>query len=139
MFDQHNILTKASYWLLAVNSIVGLIYVGYIARPLIDNQGFVFSGDLFFFFILIMLNTFLAFRVYNHSRQALMFCLFFYAIQIIGIKSRLITFYISAGMDVSLYFHLGTTMISIHFVPLFIFIVILFALKSIKKTGDQLG
>lgn len=133
MFAQHNTLTKASYWLLGVNSIIVFVVLGMVIQQAIIDQQSIINSTTIFAGIIAILNTYIALRIYGRSKLALKTSLLFYAIQCIGIQSRWLTLNICIGLDIFLNIKLGATVLTINFVPLFILIVILFAFRSIKK------
>jgi hypothetical protein len=134
MFEEHNRLTKATYWLLAISSLVGFVIITVFTPQFIREQPWPLYVLTAASSLMLILNTYLAYLVYTRSLKALQLCLWLYGLQVVGLKTENflalhLTFTVNPTMSLGT---LGSTQITINLLAVAIYIVILSAYRSVR-------
>lgn len=133
VFEEHNRLTKATYWLLAINSLVGFAIITVFAPQFLRGQPWpvyiltAASG------LMLVFNTYLAYLVYTRSLKALQLCLWLYGLQVAGFQAENLTFNLTFTLSPTM--RLGTsgsTEIIFNLLSFAFFLFILSAYRSVR-------
>ena len=135
MFEEHNKLTKASYWLLAISSLVGFAFLYVILTQLQWDQPWVTYVVSAVLSLMLIFNTYFAYRIYKRSVRALKFCMWLYGLQIIGFETENWAFSFNFGMNISVSWAYESTEVTINLLAILIFIVIFLAYRSINSAN----
>lgn len=132
MFESHNKFTKLSYWLLALSSLTGFIFMGMFLPSLFDAQPTLVYALVAILSLMLILNTYFAYRIYRHSTSALKWCLWLYGLQIIGFETENWALSLTFGMKFTITWTYETTNITINLLAIVIWFVVLKALRSVS-------
>ena len=132
MFEYHNKFTKLSYWLLALSSLSGFIFMGMLFPSLVDEQPTLIYGLVAVLSLMLILNTYFAYRIYKHSLSALKWCLWLYGLQVIGFETENYALSLTFGMKFTVTWTYETTNITFNLLAIAIWFVVLKALRSIS-------
>jgi len=93
-------------------------------------------GIPFVLSIMLLLNMYLAFRIYKKSTRALKACLWLYGLQILAsYETDNSSYSLNLGMNISLNWSYKSLSISINILALMIFLVVFMALYSVVKAN----
>lgn len=133
MFQEHNKLTKTTYWLLAISSIVGLIVLTAFMPQFLHGEPWPIYALTAVVVLMFIINTYLAYLVYVRSVKALQICVWLYGLQIVGFKTENWTFSLAFTVNPTVSIvGLGSTVIVVNLAAIAIFCVIVSAYRSIK-------
>ncbi len=132
MFKYHNKFTKLSYWLLALSSLSGFIFMGMLFPSLVDGQPTLIYGLVAVLSLMLILNTYFAYRIYKHSLSALKWCLWLYGLQVIGFETENYALSLTFGMKFTVTWTYETTNITFNLLAIAIWFVVLKALRCIS-------
>ena len=132
MFESHNKFTKLSYWLLALSSLSGFIFMGMLFPILVDEQPTLIYGLVVVLSLMLILNTYFAYRVYKRSISVLKWCLWLYGLQIIGFETDNYALSLTFGMKFTVTWSYETTSITFNLLAIAIWFVVLKALRSVS-------
>jgi hypothetical protein len=132
MFGSHNIFTKLSYWLLALSSLSGFIFMGMIFPSLVDEQPTLVYALVVILSLMLILNTYFAYRIYHKSISALKLCLWLYGLQVIGFETENWALSLTFGMKFTISWSYETTNITINLLAIAIWFVVFKALRSVS-------
>lgn len=135
MFEEHNKLTKASYWLLAISSLVGFAFLGMLLPQLTWDQPWLSYVIATVLSLMLICNTYFAYRIYKRSIKALKFCLWLYGLQILGFETENWAFSLNFGMNASISWVYESNEVTINLLAIVIFVVVFFAYRSIKSAN----
>lgn len=138
MFEYHNKYTKTSYWLLAISSLVGFVFMGMFLPSLGGDQPVLIYGIAILLSIMLLLNTYFAYRIFKKSTRTLKLCLWLYGIQIIGFETENWALSLNFGMNASLTWSYESTNITFNILAIIIWFVIFKALRSVTKANNPL-
>ena len=138
MFESHNKFTKLSYWLLALSSLSGFIFMGMFIPSLDSGQPIVIYVLVVILGLMLILNTYFAYRIYHRSISVLKWCLWLYGLQIIGFETENWAFSLTFGMKFTISFTHETTNITINLLAIVIWFVVFKALRSVSLANKAL-
>jgi len=139
MFEEHNKLTKTSYWLLAISSLVGFIFVAATLPQLTWGAPWVSYALAAALSLMLALNTYFAYLIYKRSIKALKLCFWLYGLQIIGFETENWALSLNFGMNVSVSFVHNSTLVTINLLAIVIFVVILLAYRSVIGANKSIN
>ncbi|WP_341937449.1 hypothetical protein [Marinimicrobium sp. C2-29] len=131
MFEEHNKLTKTSYWLIAISSLIGFAFMAAILPQLTWDAPWISYALAGALGLMLALNTYFAYLIYKRSLRALKLCLWLYGLQIIGFETENWALSLNFGMNVSMSFVYNSTLVTINLLAIVIFMVILLAYRSV--------
>lgn len=138
MFEDHNKLTKASYWILSISSVIGFIALA-LVLPQLASSGSWFIGIIgAVLTLMFLLNTYFAYLIYKRSLKAIKFCMWLYGLQIFGFDSESFSFGLTFGLQAFLSINIGSSTLTINFAAIIVFIVLLLAHKSANNANKAL-
>lgn len=132
MFESHNKFTKLSYWLLGLSSLSGFIFMDMFFPSLVDEQPTLIYALVAILSLMLILNTYFAYRIYHHSVSALKWCLWLYGLQIIGFETENWALSLTFGMKFNITWTYETTNITINLLAILIWFLVLKALRSVS-------
>lgn len=138
MFEYHNKYTKLSYWLLVISSLFGFIFMGIFLLGLGGGQSLLIYGLAFLLSLMLILNTYFAYRIFKKSNRALKLCLWLYGFQIIGFESENWALSLNFGINTSITWSNGSTNITFNVLAVIIWFVIFKALRSVTKANNPI-
>lgn len=137
MFESHNKFSKLSYWLLALSSLSGFIFMGMFFPSLVDEQPTLIYALVAILSLMLILNTYFSYRIYHRSISALKWCLWLYGLQIIGFETENWALSLTFGMKFIVTWSYETTNININLLAIIIWFVVLKALRSVSITKKE--
>ncbi|MBX2808412.1 MAG: hypothetical protein KTR20_07245 [Cellvibrionaceae bacterium] len=138
MFENHNKLTKASYWLLAISSVIGFIISMSTLPQLASPGSWPVSIMGVVLTLVFLLNAYFAYLIYKRSLKAIKFCMWLYGLQILGFESENVSFSLAFGLQVFLSINSGSGILTINFAATVVFIILLLAYRSVKNANKDL-
>jgi hypothetical protein len=136
MFSHHNFKTTLAYWTLAVSSLVGAMTMALVVPQLItsgsETSMYVLVSALL---VMLILNTYFAYSIYQRSEKALTLCLWLYGLQIIGFKTEYLSFSLSFGFQLTFSWSFDSFSFSVNLAAIIIWFIVYSALKSVRKYG----
>lgn len=139
MFEEHNKLTKASYWLLAISSLIGFVFIAAILPQLTWDTPWVSYVLVAVLGLMLALNTYFAYLIYKRSLKALKLCLWLYGLQIIGFETDNWALSFNFGMNMSVSWSFNSTEVTINFLAAAIFVIILLAYRSVRGANKSIN
>jgi len=139
MFQHHNKYTKASFVILCLSSLVGLIFMGMFLPSLTAEQPvliYILSAVLS---LMLLLNTYFAYQIYRRSMPALKLCLWLYGLQILGFETENWALSLNFGMNFSVSWEYETTNITINLLAIIIWFVVFMALRSVNQANKNVN
>jgi len=138
MFEHHNKYTRTSYWLLSISSLAGFLIMGMFLPSLGGEQPVLIYGIEILLSIMLLLNTYFAYRIFKKSTRALKLCLWLYGLQIIGFETENWALSLNFGMDASLTWSYESTNITFNLLAIIIWFAVFKALRSVTKANNLL-
>lgn len=139
MFEEHNKLTKASYWLLAISSLVGFPSMALVFLQLTQEAPWGSYALVAALTLMLALNTYFAYLIFKRSLNALKLSLWLYALQTIGIEAGSWDLGLSFGMNVSARLVFGSTEVIVNLLALLVFVVIFRAYRSVQGANRSMN
>lgn len=134
MFSHHNFNTKLAYWAMAVSSLIGVVTMTLVASQLIPNQSATYMYILVFaLLVILVLNTYFAYKIYKLSEKALTLSLWLYGLQIVGFETEHLTFSLSCGLQLTFSWSVESVSISVNLAAIIIWLIVYSALKSVRN------
>ncbi|PSU25092.1 hypothetical protein C9I99_26925, partial [Photobacterium lutimaris] len=133
MFEKHNKYTKSTYWLLAINSLIGVCFLGLLILNLAGGKS---ALEYVFFVVLVamlFLNGFCAYKIYKRSYIALKLSFWLFLLQVFGFSTSSWAFSLNVGMSFYISFKLDSVELSVNLIAVLIVTIISAAIRSIKK------
>jgi len=137
MFEEHNKLTKASYWLLGLSSLVGFAFVGMLLPQLTWDQPWLSYVIAAILCLMLICNTYFAYRIYKRSIKALKFCTWLYGLQILGFETENWAFSLNFGMNASISWAYESNEITINLLAIAIFVVVFLAYRGVVSANKS--
>ena len=134
MFEKHNKFTKCTYWFLAINSLVGVLFLGILILNMAGGQS---ALEYFFFAVLVgmlVLNGFCAYKIYKCSFTALKSSFWLFLLQVFGFSTNSWAFSLNVGMSFLISFKLDSVELSVNLIAVLIVTIISAAIRSVKKS-----
>lgn len=139
MFEEHNKLTKASYWLLATGSLVGFVFMAVALPQLTWDTPWISCVILAVLSLMLTLNTYFAYLVYKRSLKALKLCLWLYGLQVIGFETENWALSLNFRMNISVSWSFNSTEVTINLLATVIFVVMLLAYRTVRGANKSIN
>ncbi|MDQ2077118.1 hypothetical protein [Marinimicrobium sp. ABcell2] len=139
MFGEHNRLTKTSYWLLAISSLAGFVFMALVLPQLAWDTPWISYALVTALGLMLVLNTYFAYLIYKRSLKALKLCLWLYGLQIIGFETENWALSLNFGMNVSVSWMYKSTEVTINLLAIVIFVVIFLAYRSVRSANKSIN
>ncbi len=138
MFESHNKYTKLSYWTLAISSVVGFVAMGMLIPSVTQNQMISMYILISVLSAMLLLNTYLAYKIFKRSVSALKWCLWLYGLQIIGFETANWGFSLIFGLQLTISWAIGESSLTINLMAIIIWFLVFNALCSVN-TANKLS
>lgn len=132
MFESHNMYTKLSYWTLALSSVAGFVAMSMLILSVTQNQMFSMYILISALSTMLLLNTYLAYKVFKRSFSALKWCLWLYGLQIVGFETAHWSFSLIFGLQLSISWTIGDFSLAINFMAIVILFLVFKAIRSVN-------
>jgi hypothetical protein len=106
--------------------------MGILFPSLVDEQPTLIYGLVAILSLMLILNTYFAYRIYKRSISALKWCLWLYGLQIIGFETENYALSLTFGMKFTITWSYETTNITFNLLAIVIWFLVLKALRSVS-------
>ncbi|SEA98428.1 hypothetical protein SAMN04488051_11182 [Alkalimonas amylolytica] len=135
MFESHNKYTILTYWTLALSSVVGFVVMGMLIPSATQNQTLLMYILISVLSVMLLLNTYLAYKVFKRSVFALKWCLWLYGLQIIGFETANWGFSLIFGLQINISWAIGESSLTINLMAIIIWFLVFKALRSVNAAN----
>jgi hypothetical protein len=87
--------------------------------------------------VILVLNTYFAYRIYKLSEKALTLSLWLYGLQIVGIETEHLSFSLSLGLQLTFSWSVESVSISVNLASIIIWLIVYSALKSVRNQRER--
>lgn len=134
MFSHHNFNTKLAYWTMAVSSLIGVVTMTLVAPQLMPDKSAAYMYILVSgLSVILVLNTYFAYKIYKLSEKALTLSLWLYSLQVVGFETEHLTFSLSCGLQLTFSWSVGSVSLSVNLASIIIWLIVYSALKSVRN------
>lgn len=138
MFESHNKYTILSYWTLALSGGVGFVAMGMLIPSVTQNQPLLMYILISVLSAMLLLNTYLGYKLFKRRFSALKWCLWLYGLQIIGFESADWAFSLIFGLQLTISWEIGESNLTINLMAIIIWLLVFKALRSVN-TANKLS
>ena len=138
MFVSHNIYTKLSYLLVTFSSVIGFFYIDGVYSQLNYEPSALTYALIVVLNIMLILNSYFAYLIYQRRIKALEWCSWLYALQILALDTDSWDFSLSFGFKFNLSWSYEATNITVNIFALITLFILIKAQRSVSIANKKI-